>query len=150
MLNIFAAPTSSGYLVVHFRKEFFHHQGMTLGRMDGRSLMADFDTVSEEPENDYWLMEDLYMSARNIIEDFSDVNSATKRPETTISWQKEPFKHGIGSTIYPLLPAYPAVNSRIVIFFRKTPGWSPTYQQLCVPTAICKCFKYMDLATPYA
>ena len=56
--------------VVRFRKELLRDQGLALGRLDGRSLSADFDTVGEEPENDYWLLEKLLLPARSIIEDF--------------------------------------------------------------------------------
>lgn len=56
--------------VVRFRKELLRDQGLTLGRLDGRSVSTDFDSVGEEPENDYWLMEELLLPARSIIEDF--------------------------------------------------------------------------------
>ncbi|MGB3424984.1 MAG: peptidase S10 [Castellaniella sp.] len=56
--------------VVRFRKELLRDQGLTVGRLDGRSVSADFDTVGEEPENDYWLMEELLMPARGVIESF--------------------------------------------------------------------------------
>ena len=55
---------------VRFRKELLRDKGLVLGRMDGRKLMADFDTVGEEPENDYWLYEKLLMPARSIVEEF--------------------------------------------------------------------------------
>lgn len=55
---------------VRFRKELLRDQGIVLGRMDGRTTMADFDAVGEEPENDYWLVEHYLMPARTIIEDF--------------------------------------------------------------------------------
>jgi len=55
---------------VRFRKELLRDQGIVLGRMDSRTTMADFDTVGEEPENDYWLIEHYLIPARSIIEDF--------------------------------------------------------------------------------
>jgi len=55
---------------VRFRKELLRDQRLTIGRMDGRTVSADFDTVGEEPENDYWLLEKMLSPARVIVEDF--------------------------------------------------------------------------------
>ncbi len=56
--------------VIRFRKELLRERGLVVGRMDGRTTMADFDTVGEEPESDYWVHESFAMPARAIIEDF--------------------------------------------------------------------------------
>lgn len=55
---------------VRFRKELLRDQEQTISRMDGRKPAADFDSVGEEPEDDYWLLQELLLPARVIVEDF--------------------------------------------------------------------------------
>lgn len=55
---------------VRFRKALLRDAGKVIGRMDGRTLMADFDTVGEEPESDYWIIDEFVLPARAIVEDF--------------------------------------------------------------------------------
>lgn len=56
--------------IVRFRKELLRDQGLVIGRMDGRTLMTDFDHAGEEPENDYWLFTDYLVPVNGAMLDF--------------------------------------------------------------------------------
>jgi len=56
--------------VIRFRKELLRDQGLVIGRMDGRTLMTDFDHAGEEPESDYWVVSEYLMPVNAILLDF--------------------------------------------------------------------------------
>lgn len=57
---------------IRFRKELQRDEGIVVGRMDGRTTMSDFDNAGEEPENDYWLIENFAAPLTSIMGDLLD------------------------------------------------------------------------------
>lgn len=55
--------------VVRFRKALLRDEGKVIGRMDGRALMADFDSAGEEPESDYWLFSEYLLPVNAAMRD---------------------------------------------------------------------------------
>lgn len=56
--------------VIRFRKELLRNEEKVIGRMDGRTLMTDFDHVGEEPETDYWMFNEYLMPVNAVLQDF--------------------------------------------------------------------------------
>lgn len=139
--------------VVRFRKELLRGQGLTLGRLDGRAVSADFDSVGEEPENDYWLMEELLLPARGIVEEFfgHELGHETILPYQLIAegaihawkWEHElPNIAGISRNELQERNVYPQNT------------WAAAHLATAMRTnsdlRVFQAHGYFDLATPYA
>lgn len=137
---------------IRFRKELLREEGIVLGRMDGRTTMTDFDRAGEEPENDYWFVENFALPLVAIVGDLLDGQlgydtEQTYQLEAEGAIQAWDWSHD--------LPPFAGISQREYdernIFPQNT--WASADLSVAMRTnAALKVFQangYYDMATPY-